>query len=144
MTDAVEAIEGDPSELADGEIGADVAVPDENEVMAATAEASAAVDGILRLDEVFPAENGEVSADELPAEKRRCVAACVLIANGEEATDDAAEEKPNAVAGGRARQPNKTTGSGLRAAPFVWGSGAELKHRAQTADRFGILGRSPA
>ncbi|WP_294646504.1 ribonuclease E/G [uncultured Aureimonas sp.] len=94
MTDAVEAIEGDPSELADGEIGADVAVPDENEVMAATAEASAAVDGNPPLDEVFPAENGEVSADELPAEEAPVRRGLRLIANGEEATDDAAEEKP--------------------------------------------------
>ncbi|WP_416355657.1 Rne/Rng family ribonuclease [Aureimonas phyllosphaerae] len=94
MTDAVEALEADPSEIGEGEVGADIAAPDENEVMAATAEASAAVDGNPPLDEVFPAEGGDATADNTPAEEAPVRRGLRLIANGEEASEDAADEKP--------------------------------------------------
>ncbi|RIY03729.1 ribonuclease E/G [Aureimonas flava] len=91
MTDAVEAVEGDPSEeAAEALTNADVAVPDENEVMSTTAEASAAMDGNPPLDAVFPSEDEEPVEEETVTVRR----GLRLIANGEEATDEGAEEKP--------------------------------------------------
>ncbi|WP_026358330.1 Rne/Rng family ribonuclease [Aureimonas ureilytica] len=71
MTDAVDAIEGvdlDGRPLAELEADRNSDVPDENEVMAATAEAGALIDENPPLDEVFPSDDAAPAATETAPE----------------------------------------------------------------------------
>jgi ribonuclease E len=96
MTDGVNAVEGDLSETEGAQTNADVAVPDENEVMSETAEAGAALDGNPPLDAVFPSEDDTSLSEDASAEEETVTVrrGLRLIANGEETSDEGAEEKP--------------------------------------------------
>ncbi|MFD2237718.1 Rne/Rng family ribonuclease [Aureimonas populi] len=105
---AVEALNGDWAEMGEtGQIDAEAAQaatpPDENEIEAAAAEASASLDTEAPLDEIFPVTDEVVEADEENVAVDQAAAADQpdsatrgprLISNGEEASEDELSDKP--------------------------------------------------
>ena len=101
MTDAVDAIEGvdlDGRSLSDLEADRNSDVPDENEVMAASAEAGALIDENPPLDEVFPSDDTSAPSDSEaateaaaePSEPR----APRLTSNGVDLPEEEGDTKP--------------------------------------------------
>jgi len=105
-TDAVDALDGvdlDGGRLEDLEADRNADAPDENEVMSASAEAGALIDGNPPLDEVFPDEydatsvRNDVIESEIAAGSDQPDSATRgprISANGGEAGDAGDENKP--------------------------------------------------
>ncbi|WP_062116468.1 Rne/Rng family ribonuclease [Aureimonas sp. AU40] len=98
MTDAVDAIEGvdlDGRTLSDLEADRNSDTPDENEVMAASAEAGALIDANPPLDEVFPSDDTPAQAEtEEPAPASVEPRAPRLTTNGVDLPDTSEDTRP--------------------------------------------------